>query len=138
MPAPPELIRTIPLFEGIEGRELQRLADSFKERRFEAGDVIAEEGKSGVGFFVIGEGEAEVFVHGNSVDTLKSGEYFGEIALIDDGARTATVKAKTSMQAYGLTAWDFRAFVESNASVAWQLLVALAKLFRQSTRQDLS
>jgi CRP-like cAMP-binding protein len=135
MSAPTDLIGNIALFEGIEGRELKQLADSFKERQFNQGDVIAEEGKTGVGFFVIAEGEAEVLVHGNSVDTLKSGEYFGEIALIDDGARTATVRAKTPLRAYGLTAWDFRAFVESNASVSWKLLVAMAKLFRQSQHQ---
>jgi CRP/FNR family transcriptional regulator, cyclic AMP receptor protein len=136
MSAPAELIRNVPLFEGIEGKELQRLTEAFKERQFDAGDVIAEEGKSGVGFFVIAEGEAEVLVHGNPVDTLKPGEYFGEIALIDDGARTATVRAKDALTAYGLTAWDFRAFVESNAAVSWKLLVALAKLFRQSTRSE--
>jgi CRP-like cAMP-binding protein len=134
--APSELIKNVALFEGIEGRELQMLADSFKERRFDPGDVIAEEGKSGVGFFVIAEGEAVVVVHGDPVDTMKPGEYFGEIALIDGGARTATVRAKTPLTAYGLTAWEFRPFVESNASVSWKLLVALAKLFRQSQGQQ--
>ena len=136
MPAPPDLIRKVTLFEGIEGRELQRLAESFKERRFDADSVIAEEGKSGVGFFVIAEGEAEVVVHDNRVDTLKAGDYFGEIALIDEGARTATVRAKTPLHAYGITAWDFRAFVETNASVSWKLLVSLAKLLRQSQGQS--
>ena len=134
MAAPTDLIKNVSLFEELEGRELNQLADAFKERQFDPGDVIAEEGKSGVGFFVIAEGEAEVLVHGDSVDTLKAGEYFGEIALIDDGARTATVRAKTPLKAYGLTGWDFRAFVESNAAVSWKLLVALAKLFRQSQK----
>jgi CRP-like cAMP-binding protein len=132
MPAPPELIQKVPLFDGIEGKELRNLAGAFKERSFGPGDVIAEEGKSGVGFFVIGDGTAEVLVHGDSVDTLGQGDYFGEIALIDDGARTATIRATTPMTAYGLTAWDFRAFVESNAAVSWKLLVAMAKLFREA------
>lgn len=135
MPAPTDLIRRVPLFEEIEGRELERLAESFKERRFDAGDVIAAEGKGGIGFFVIGEGEASVTVRGEQVHTLKPGDYFGEIALIDDGARTASVTAATPLTAYGLTAWDFRPFVESNASVAWKLLQALAKLFRESQQQ---
>ena len=132
MPAPPDLIHTVPLFDGIEGKELRNLAAAFKERTFDAGDVIAEEGKSGVGFFVIADGTAEVLVRGDSVDTLGEGDYFGEIALIDDGARTATIRAATPLTAYGLTAWDFRAFVESNAAVSWKLLVAMAKLFRES------
>ena len=127
----------IPLFSGLNKRQLRKLAGGFKELGFAPDRAVVREGHAdGVGFFVIAEGEAEVLVHGNSVDTLKSGEYFGEIALIDDGARTATVRAKTPLRAYGLTAWDFRAFVESNASVSWKLLVAMAKLFRQSQRQS--
>jgi CRP-like cAMP-binding protein len=137
VPAPVVIIRRVPVFEGSEGRELERLADSFKERRFSEGDDIAEEGKGGIGFFVIGEGEAAVKVRGEHVHTMKPGDYFGEIALIDAGARTATVTAATPLTAYGLTAWDFRPFVEANASVAWKLLQHLAKLFRES-QQDRS
>jgi CRP-like cAMP-binding protein len=136
MAAPVDLIKRVPLFEEIESRELERLAQSFKESRFSEGDVIAQEGKSGIGFFVIGEGEASVTVHGDEVHTLKRGDYFGEIALIDAGARTATVTATTPLTAYGLTAWDFRPFVESNASVAWKLLQALAKLLRESQGRE--
>jgi CRP/FNR family transcriptional regulator, cyclic AMP receptor protein len=135
MPAPTELIESVPLFEGIQGRELQQLANSFKERRFSAGDTIAEEGKGGIGFFVIGEGEASVTVHGEEVHTLKPGDYFGEIALIDDGARTATVTAVTPLTAYGLTAWDFRPIVETNAGVASKLLKAMAKLLREAQQR---
>jgi CRP-like cAMP-binding protein len=134
MAAPVELIRSVPLFEGIEGRQLEQLADSFKERQFDAGDTIAEEGASGIGFFVIGEGEAAVLVHGQERHKLKPGDYFGEIALIDSGARTATVKATTPITAYGLTAWDFRPVVEGNAAVAWRLLERLAKFYRESQR----
>jgi|SRR5919108_3804111 cAMP-dependent protein kinase regulator len=136
MPAPVEVIKRVPLFEGIEGRELDQLANSFKERRFEPGETIAEEGKGGVGFFVIGDGEAKVSVRGEAVRTLKSGDYFGEIALIDAGARTATVTAATPLTAYGLTAWDFRPLVESNASIAWKLLQAMAKLLHESQRRE--
>jgi CRP/FNR family transcriptional regulator, cyclic AMP receptor protein len=131
MAAPVDLIKRVPLFEDVRGRELEQLANSFKARRFSQGDQIAEEGQGGIGFFVIGEGEAAITVHGEQVHTLKPGDYFGEIALIDAGMRTATVTAATPITAYGLTAWDFRPFVESNASVAWKLLQHLAKLFRE-------
>jgi CRP/FNR family cyclic AMP-dependent transcriptional regulator len=131
MPAPVDLIKRVPLFSEIEGRDLERLANSFKERRFAEGEHIAEEGEGGIGFFVIGEGEASITVGGEQVHTLKPGEYFGEIALIDVGMRTATVTASTPITAYGLTAWDFRPFVEANASVSWKLLQHLAKLFRE-------
>ncbi|MFN2468462.1 MAG: cyclic nucleotide-binding domain-containing protein [Gaiellaceae bacterium] len=136
MPAPVELIQRVPLFADLERRELEQLANSFKERRFDAGAAIAEEGEGGVGFFVVGEGEASVEQDGTQVATLRSGDYFGEIALIDSGKRTATVKAETPLLCYGLTAWDFRPLVESNSSIAWKLLQAMAKLLRQAQQRD--
>ena len=136
MAAPVELIQRVPLFADLERRELQDLAASFKERTFSPGDVIAQEGEAGVGFFVIAEGEATVSVHGDEVHRLGPGDYFGEVALIDAGARTATVTATSPLRCYGLTAWDFRPFVESNASIAWKLLQAMAKLLREAQQRD--
>ena len=115
MAAPVDLLRRVPLFEDLSKRELQRLASSFRETRFSAGGEIATEGQRGVGFFVIGE---------------------GEVALIDDGPRTATVKAVTDVTAFGLTPWDFRPLVEENASIAWELLQAMAKRLRAADRPD--
>ena len=132
MPAPVELIASIPLFEGVDPRTVQQMAQSFKERDFAAGETIAEQGKGGIGFFVIEQGEAEVTIDGDVVATLGPGKHFGEVALIDDHARTATVTAKTELHTYGLTAWDFRQFVEGNATIAWRLLEQLAKLLRES------
>lgn len=103
-----------------------------KERNFSPGDTIASEGQSGIGFFIIEEGEAAVTIGGEERATLKSGDHFGEIALIDDGARTATVTAKTPLKAYGITAWEFRPMVEQNAGLAWKLLQELAKRLRDA------
>src|SRR5437660_855182 len=86
MPAPTELLRRVPLFAEISDRDLARLAQTFKERKFSAGDTIAAEGKGGVGFFVIGEGSVAYSVGGEEKGQGGPGEYFGEIALIDDGA----------------------------------------------------
>jgi CRP/FNR family transcriptional regulator len=130
MAAPAELLRKVPLFSSFSDRELQRLAQSFKERRFAAGDTIASEGKGGVGFFVIGEGAVSYSVAGKETGRGGPGDYFGEIALIDDGPRSATVTAETDVTAYGLTSWEFRPLVEENVSIAWQLLQALAKRLR--------
>ncbi len=106
------------------------LSKSFKERRFDPGYTIAQEGSGGVGFFVIAEGEAAVSVHGEEVGTLRSGDSFGEVALIDDGARTASVTATSDLLCYGLTSWEFRPLVESNGEIAWKLLQTLAKRLR--------
>jgi CRP-like cAMP-binding protein len=125
-----ETVRKIPLFADLEKRELERVADSFKERRYGAGETIATEGKSGAGFFVIGEGTAVVTVQGEERATLGPGDYFGEIALIDEGARTATLTAESDMTCYGMTFWEFRPIVESDARIAWKLLQALARKLR--------
>ena len=136
MAAPVDLLRMVPLFEDLSKRDLERLAKSFKETRFSAGGEIATEGQRGVGFFVIGEGEVAYIVNGEEKGRGGSGDFFGEVALIDDGARTATVKAVTDVTAYGLTPWDFRPLVEENASIAWELLQAMAKRLRAADRRD--
>jgi CRP/FNR family cyclic AMP-dependent transcriptional regulator len=127
-----ELLQRIPLFAGLEPRELERLSGSFKERTFNAGDTVASEGEGAAGFFVIESGEAVVQVGGEERGRLGSGDYFGDVALIDMGARTATVKADSDLHCYGLTFWDFRPLVESDARIAWPLLQAMAQRLRQA------
>ena len=127
-----ELLQGIPLFAGLERRELERLSGSFKERTFNGGDTVAAEGEGGAGFFVIESGEAVVQVGGEERGRLGPGDYFGDVALIDMGARTATVKADSDLHCYGLTFWDFRPLVESDARIAWPLLQAMAKRLRQA------
>ncbi len=136
MPAPTELLRRIPLFSDLDRRELEGVASSMKERTFNAGDTIAEEGKGGVGFFVIESGEATVSVHGQDRAKIGAGDYFGEIALIAETDRTATVTADTDMRCYGLTRWEFRPIVVGNPQVAWKLLEAVARKVREVEQRE--
>ena len=122
----PELLRKVPLFAGLDDKELTSLADEFNERRFSAGDRVALEGEGGLMFFVVDSGEATVEVHGKEVGTLGPGSAFGEIALIDRRPRTATVTAQSDLRAYGLPVFVFRPFVEARPQVAWKLLEAMA------------
>src|SRR5215216_7359429 len=85
MSAPTELVHGIPLFADLNKKELQGVASSMKERTFNEGQTIASEGQSGIGFFVIAEGNARVTQGDQERGTLGPGDYFGEIALIDDG-----------------------------------------------------
>jgi CRP/FNR family transcriptional regulator, cyclic AMP receptor protein len=132
VPAPEELIRQVPLFSTLDKKEVQGLASSMKERTFNEGDTIAKEGQSGIGFFIIEEGEAAVSVGGEERATLGHGDYFGEIALIDDGARTATITAKSPLKCYGITSWEFRPLVEQNARLAWKMMQTLAARLREA------
>jgi CRP/FNR family transcriptional regulator, cyclic AMP receptor protein len=133
--APLELLQRVPLFEDFGRGDLERLARSFKERTFDAGSTVATEGKGGAGFFVIESGEATVTVRGNERGKLGPGDYFGEIALLDDGARSATITADSDLRCYGLTSWEFRPLVETNASIAWKLLETLAKRLRAAQQR---
>jgi CRP-like cAMP-binding protein len=125
--APPALIQGISLFSELDRRELKAVADSLKGRVFDAGATVVQEGKTGVGFFVIESGTATVAVGGREVRKLGPGDHFGEIALIADTQRTATITADSELACYGMTVWDFHAVVESNGSIAWKLLQTLAR-----------
>jgi CRP/FNR family transcriptional regulator, cyclic AMP receptor protein len=126
--APLELLDGIPLFSGLQRRERKEIASLMKARSLEPGESIAVEGEQGVGFFVIESGTARVLVGGKERRMLGPGDYFGEIALITQAARSATVTADTPVRCWGLTSWDFRPIVQDNATVAWGLLEALAKM----------
>src|SRR5712691_6019255 len=130
--APVELIKRVPLFADLDDRELKQIAASMKERTFSAGDTVTEEGKGGIGFFVIGDGDAAVSVGGSPVRTLGEGDYFGEIGLIADIDRTATITAESDLRCYGMTAWDFRPLVESNAAIAWKMLQVMAQRLKEA------
>jgi CRP-like cAMP-binding protein len=125
-----DTLRKVPLFAGLDSKELEDIAGSMRERRFKAGDTVTQEGAGGVGFFVVEEGEADVTVGGESKGSVGPGQYFGEIALINESPRTATLTARTDMLCYGMTPWDFRPLVESNSTIAWKLLTAMAEKMR--------
>jgi CRP/FNR family cyclic AMP-dependent transcriptional regulator len=125
-----ELLQRVPLFAELDPRELERLRSSFKERTFDAGQSVATEGEGAAGFFVIESGEGLVKVHGEERGRLGPGDYFGDIAMIDQGDRTASIEAVSELKCYGLTFWDFRPLVESDARIAWPLLQAMAKRLR--------
>lgn len=131
MAAPIELLKRVPLFQKLDERELKELASSFTEYNFRANQELTSEGKGGVGFFVIESGEATVTVDGAERRTLGAGDYYGEVALIDGGPRTATITTTSEGRSYGLTAWEFRPLVAAQASIAWPLLEAMAKRIRE-------
>ena len=121
----------VPMLAGLERKQLERLARDFTERVFTAGSTVVKQGdEHGIGFFVIAEGEASVEVDGEEVARLRAGDHFGEIALIGDRVRTATVTAVTDLRCFVMTIWEFRAFVQGDAEVAWRLLEHIAALIQ--------
>lgn len=128
--APVKALQRVPLFADLSKREVQQIARLFKERRFSAGETVVQEGSGGAAFFVIQSGEATVSIGGRKRSTLRPGDFFGEIALIDEGTRMATIAATSELFCYGLTYWDFRPLVEANGVIGWKLLQRMAKMLR--------
>jgi CRP/FNR family transcriptional regulator, cyclic AMP receptor protein len=127
-----EMLKRVPLFAGVKDRDLGRLAKVLSERTFAEGEAITTEGQSGVGFFVIEDGNATVSLKGEIIRTLGPGDHVGEIALIDEGPRSATVTASTDVRCRGMAAWEFRSFVQEHPEVAWPLLQTLASRIRDT------
>jgi CRP-like cAMP-binding protein len=125
-----DLIRGISIFSDLDNAAIAQLASDFIEREFSAGDAIATEGEGGLNFFVVESGTADVSVGGQTVGTLGPGASFGEVALVDKSARSATVTATTTLRAYALPVWSFRSFAESRPEVTWKLLELLAERLR--------
>src|SRR5689334_8730817 len=134
-PDPAASLQRVGLFADMDRRQAEQIARLLKVRPFKKGETIIMEGSGGAAFFLIDSGEAAVSSKGVHLATLGPGDYFGEIALIDGGPRSATVTAATDLVCYGLTFWEFRPLIERNGTIAWKLLQALAKRLRAAGPQ---
>lgn len=129
-----DALARVPMLSSLDRRHLERLAKDFSDRTFPAGSVVVREGDDrGIGFFVVADGEAVASVGGTEVSRLGPGSHFGEVALISDRVRTATVTAVTDLNCFVMTLWDFRAFVQGNAEVSWKLLEQLAQMLHRAS-----
>jgi CRP/FNR family transcriptional regulator, cyclic AMP receptor protein len=117
-----ELLKKAPLFAGCSKSELRELAKTADEIDLRAGTVLTREGRSGREFFVVIEGTAEVMQKGKKIADLGPGDWLGEIALITDSPRTATVTATSPMDVLVITDRRFRSVVETMPSIALKVL----------------
>jgi CRP/FNR family cyclic AMP-dependent transcriptional regulator len=123
-----DALRGISFLAPLKDRALKRVASEFKEHRVAEGEAIVEQGSTGVGFFVILDGEVSVNVDGSEVRRLGRGDHFGEIALVlPQTPRSATVRALTPVRVGTIAEWNFRGFVSEHPEVHWPLLQTLAE-----------
>jgi pyruvate,water dikinase len=120
----------VPLLSNLTGADRGAIARLFKLRRFAAGETVTKEGADAAAFYLIESGTATVTVGGVFRRTLGPGDHFGEIALIDGRARTATVTADSELVCEGITLWDFQPLVQRSPTIAWTLLQTLAGMLR--------
>jgi CRP/FNR family cyclic AMP-dependent transcriptional regulator len=128
----PEFIRTVPLFAGLLPSELNRVAAAMQLLDVVDGQLVCAEGDPGYQFYVIAQGEAVVERHGHPVAKLHAGDYFGELALLDRGRRSASVRALTDVRLLVLHKQSFTAVLEEVPAVARKLLGVLAARLREA------
>ena len=134
-PTPPvsgESLVHVPLFSDLAGPDRDAIAQLFTQRVFTPGETVTKEGAEAAAFYLIESGTATVTVHGVRRRTLHPGDHFGEIALIDGRARSATVTADGELVCQGITLWDFQPLVQRNPTMAWDLLQTLAGMLRET------
>lgn len=127
-------LQRVPLFADCTNRDLQTIARVVKDVDHRAGTVIAREGEPGVGLFIIESGGADVTIGGKKRASLGPGDFFGEIALLDGGPRTATVTATSDIELLGLTEWVFRGLMQQHPSIAIKTLQAMAARLRNAAK----
>jgi CRP/FNR family cyclic AMP-dependent transcriptional regulator len=129
-----EALKRAPLFEGLSKKELTQLARVSEDMELPEGATLTTEGELGHEFFVIIEGETQVKRKGRKIGTRGAGDFIGEIALIDQVPRTATVTAKTPLRVFVLTSKDFHHMLEENPNVQRKVMRALARRVAEASR----
>ena len=122
-----ELIRHAPLFSECSRRELEEIAQIADEIDLREGTELTREGAPGREFLILVEGTADVLKKGRKINSLKSGDFFGEIALVHRTPRTATVKATSPVRALVVTDRNFRTLLERSSEIQLKVLQALAE-----------
>jgi len=132
-----EMLQKTPLWSGLTEKELKVIARSFKELKYESGDVIVRKGEAGIGFYLITDGTVEVRSDGRVLSKLGPGQFFGEMALLDGQPRSADVVALEPSRCLALSSWSFKSILSEHPKMAVKLLQESARRSRTNT-QNLS
>jgi CRP-like cAMP-binding protein len=133
---PTESLRRVPIFAGLDRKELELLAKLAKEQRYEPGATIVESGASGHGLYIVKEGNVSVVRDGHKVASMGPGQFFGEISVLDGGPRTADVKADTDTVCLTLISWEIKPLLMDNAAISYKMLLEMVKRLRSQAPQE--
>jgi CRP/FNR family cyclic AMP-dependent transcriptional regulator len=120
-------LQSLPLFQGVGDDELAKVAERFQETEMIAGSSLTKEGDFSYKFFVVLEGEVEVYRDFDFVATLGSGEFFGEMGVMKDERRNARVTAKTRVDIAWMLPWDFQATMDEQPVIADRINAVIAE-----------
>src|SRR5713101_5152038 len=128
------------MFEDLDQRSLEAIANAAVEQKYETGQEVVRQGDTGVGAFIIRSGKVEIVQDRDGseqkIATLGPGEIFGEMALLDEFPRSATVRAVEPTTCLGIQRWHFRGILESHPQIALALLPVLTRRIRNAERED--
>jgi len=128
-------LRKVPLFAGLSDGDLAAIAENATEETYAAGQDIITQGDTTGPFFLILEGRCNVLIDGKPRRTVGAGQYFGEMSLLDEEPRSATVRADTDVRGIALPPWDFLALLEHNWPIARKLMANMSRRLRQHNRE---
>lgn len=129
-----KMLERVPIFSGLTHKELRSIASSSKEKEFQAGQMMVSEGESGVGFFLIIEGRAEVRRSGKVLSRLEQGQFFGEMTLLDEQPRSADVVAVEPTRCLIFTVWDFHGMIRTYPKMAREIMKEMARRLRLTNK----
>jgi len=128
-----DLLDSVPVFESLNTKELKKISKILHQRSWQAGELILEEGRPGIGMHIILKGSVEIREITDDHDTIQlaqlgAGDFFGEQALLDDSPRTATITAVETCITFGFFRPDMLEIVESDPRLGLKILTHLAKI----------
>jgi len=126
-----ELLKQVPLFEGLSRGDLEEVEQNSEEVDVPAGQVLTREGSPGSEFFVIIDGSVTVDHGGQTVRTMGAGDFFGEIALLDDSPRTATATTAAPTKLLVLSRREFRSLMQGHPSIEACVLRCLIQRIKE-------
>jgi CRP/FNR family transcriptional regulator, cyclic AMP receptor protein len=126
------VLKSVPLFAGCTDKELEEISKMAKEVHFPEGKQICKQGQTGLGLHVITDGETKVVINGRTRRRLGAGAFFGEMALLDNGPRSAGVVAESPVSTLSLSAWDFKEVVGNHPTIALKVLEEMSKRLRDA------
>ena len=127
------LLKSIPLFEGLNAQQVVPVTEILTEVCYEEGDIIVNQGDDGHALYIVVSGLVELWVHGRRVSVLGPKEAFGEVAILDRAVHDATVKAREDVVLYAIARDDFQDLFDLNPTLSWVIIQVLVERLRVAT-----
>jgi CRP/FNR family cyclic AMP-dependent transcriptional regulator len=129
-----EMLKKTSLWSGLTEKELKVIAGSFKELKYDSGEVIVRKGETGVGFYLIVDGLVEVRTDERVLSKLGPGQFFGEMSLLDGQPRSADVLALEPSRCLAMSLWSFRGIVSEHPKIVLKMLQEFVRRLRMNTQ----